>query len=223
MKEKEFLDDINLPENIKPLYISLAKYLVYLNLKWSFYSELFGTENNSILLAYTAKRFFITIEQVLRYDMTLAICHLSEPSEYTNKESGKTVTSLSLETLINKCALTKDLQDLQKEFKKKSEPFSKLRNKLVAHRDLDVVLNPEANILPRINKEKVDGVIHLAERILLTISAQYGNTEEILFSVPKVVGGASDLIYWLGEGREYYDSTLRVLKEGHIPERFNAK
>jgi len=219
-KQDDFLNDIILPINIKPLYISLAKYLVYLNLKWRFYNELYGNENSRGLLSDTAKIFFVTIEQSLRYEMTLVICHLSEQAEYVNKKTGKITTSLSLETLINRCGNPKELKASFREFKKKSEPFRKLRNKVIAHYDLDIALKPDAYVLPKIDKDAVDNVIRIVESILSDIATKNGNPQQIIFNVPTVIGGAGDLIYWLKEGMEYQENTLRDLKEGRLPEKF---
>lgn len=219
-KQGDFLYYISLPANIKTLYISLAEYVVYLNLRWRFYNELYGNENNRRLLADTASIFFVTMEQSLRYEMALVICHLAEQSEYVNKKTGKVTTSLSLETLINRCGNLKELKESFNELKKKSEPFRKLRNKVIAHYDLDIALKPDAYMLPKIDKDTVNDVIRIAECILSNIATEYGNQQQIMFSVPTVLGGAADLIHWLNEGLEYHENTMRALKEGRIPEKF---
>jgi len=215
---EEFLQDLQLPGEIKPLFVSLANHLAHLNMKWDFYKELFINKNNSIILADTARIFFVSLEQLFRYDITLAICNLSDHSKYT-KKSGKTLFSLSLETLINRCNANTTTLDLFKEFRKQSEPFRRLRNRVVAHLDLDTAVNLKAKSLPIINEVKINKILQLAGNILSDISAQYGNTQEIVF-VPLVMAGASDLVYWLSKGRAAYKNYMKNLKEGRIPERF---
>lgn len=205
-----FLENLNIPEDFKELFISLAGNVTYLNLKWKFYKELFDNGKNSALLADTARAFFTCIEEVLRNDIALTICNLAYQSEY-KKPSGEILYSFSLETLMNKCSPNQSIKDTFKEFRKKTKPFENLRNTRIAHRELSATLAPEAYPSPQINQVKVDTVLALAEKIMINIAEQYGNAGEIMWQ-PLVATGADKLIYWLNEGWECYRRQIEELK-----------
>lgn len=203
-----FLGDMNLPEEIKELFLSLATAVAYLNMEWGFYKTLFDNDKNSALLADTARTFFTCLEQVLRDDIALGICNLSYQSEY-KKPSGAILYSFSLETLINRCSPSQSVLDTFSEFRKKARPFEKLRNTRIAHRELNAALDPSANPLPQVNQTKVDTVLALAGEVLLGIAQQYGNVGAVRWE-PLVATGADKMIFWLNEG---WDSHRRRMEE----------
>jgi hypothetical protein len=65
--------NVNLPDDIRQIFIHLFYECRRLNMEWNYYLELFGNKTNSVLLARTANVFFETVEEVFRYDMAMAI------------------------------------------------------------------------------------------------------------------------------------------------------
>jgi hypothetical protein len=212
---KEIFSDIKLPEDIRQIYILLCNEFIRLNYEWNFYLEMYGNEANSVLLGKTARIFFETVEESFRYDMAMSICRLSDPQKSLGKYD-----NLCIDGLIEKCANIEGLNELHDEFINACKPIRKLRDKIISHSDLNIALKPNENPLPTIGKEQIDTIIDLFSKILNTISLYHGNTQELVFN-PLIMGGAKDLIYWLGEGWEYYNNTLCDLKAGHIPDKFN--
>ena len=62
-----------LPEDIKEIFVWLCQDLVSLQDKWRFYTDLFGSEENTSLLSELALSSFRIIEESLRNDMILRI------------------------------------------------------------------------------------------------------------------------------------------------------
>jgi phosphoenolpyruvate carboxylase len=171
----EFLEDIILPEDIKPLYKGISGYLINVNYKWRFYKELFLDKNNSELFQHTAFMFFSAIEESFRYDIILAICRLSDPARSKYNEN------LSLETIIQKTEFINKVNELYQEFINISKSFRKYRHKIIAHNDLEVI-EDRSSLTPLLDIETVDKSLVLCGKILNLI-AQYYHSDGIESSI----------------------------------------
>ncbi len=198
MSNDVFGYDQRLPENIRGVFMLLCQDVALLQNKWSFYLELFSSQENTELLSDLAKRSFQIIEESLRDDLTMSICRLSDCPRSYGKDN------LSLATLIQKCGKIDSTNELFREFSDACAPVRRYRNKRVGHNDLNAAIKPHDNPLPGIGRSQIDSIVELASKILNVIYQHYFVNEELYFR-PFVIGGADDLLYWLNIARECKD------------------
>ena len=116
--------------------------------KWDLYLGLFDKKGNTKLLSELAFLSFHTIEESLRYDMTMSICRLSDPPKSLGNEN------LSLAYLVENCPDVAGLDLLLTKFRTACEPVSKHRKKRVGHIYLHTAIKPQDHPLPGVNKER---------------------------------------------------------------------
>ena len=81
--------DINqsIPEDLHKLYEILKEEVRWLNSKWKIFCQLFAFSEERIkFLAKMVPNFFGIAQQVLRDDILLSICRLTDPPRYREKE-----------------------------------------------------------------------------------------------------------------------------------------
>jgi hypothetical protein len=210
----QFGSDLVIPKDIKPLFLSSVNRLIYLNMSWEFYKELFYNKDNNKLLTQTAYHFFNSLSRVFWHDITLGICQLADKPEYVTV-TGKKRETLCLEMLVNRCEVNQTIIDSFQEFRKESESFSKLRNRVIAHLSLNTFLGREH--LPKIDENKIQKTLELAGDVVQGISMQYGNKQQLSFK-PLVTRGADELIFLLKEGKASCERKRKAPRKGHIPE-----
>jgi len=189
-----------LPENIREIFMWLCQDVASIQYKWSFYLELFSSQENTALLSDLAQSSFNIIEESLRADLTMAICRLSDPPQSEGKKD-----NLSLLTLTQQCGRIDNVTELLRDFRDTCKPVRQYRNKRVGHNDLNTTIKPHDNPLPEIGRGQIDRIVQLASKILNAISQHYASDLELSFK-PFAIGGANDLIYWLKVAKEYQDN-----------------
>jgi len=195
----------NIPEEIREIYMWLCQDLASLFVMWNFYLGLFGNKEDLDILTDCARGSFKIIEEALRTSMVMAICRLNDPSfKYNNQ-------NLSFERLVNKCQDVPEIHKLYTEFKKACKPFEIYRNKRYGHRDLSVVLDYEKDILKGIEKNQVEEVLSLANRIISSV-AQFYTYTDFYFSGP-IIGDAKSLLFWLKKGLDCQKAKLEKLRK----------
>ena len=195
MSSDVFGYDLRLPVDIREIYMWLCQDVASLQNKWSFYMELFGSQENTALLSDLAQSSFNIIEESLRGDLTMSICRLSDLPQSMGKDN------LSLAILAQRCDKIDNVVELLKDFLHACEPVRRYRNRRVAHNDLNTSIKSRDNPLPGIGRGQIDGILLLASKILNIIYQHFVNEE--LFFRPFVIGGANVLIYWLKAVKEY--------------------
>lgn len=194
-------------------YAALWQEVVYLHRKWTEYLVLFGTKRTRIpILNKAAPTFFRMVQDVFWDDTLLHIARLTDaPKSGTNK------TNL---TLRNLPALTKDdglkarLEPLVTKVLEQSEFCRDWRNKVVAHRDLEVALNEKAEPLQGGSRDQVNEVLETIAAIMNAVSGHYLEPTTI-FRFGESAGGALPLLYVLKDGINLETERLeRVLGEG---------
>jgi AbiU2 len=193
-----------LPEGIRDVFMWLCQEVAALQNKWSFYLELFSSEDNTALLSDVAGSFFQAVEESLRNDMTMAICRLSDPC----RSDGK--ANLSLATLVRLCNDLRDVDRLLTDFLDACAPVRRHRNKRVAHNDLRTRIEPRDDPLPGIGRSEVDRVLQLAGALLNAVYQHFADGE--LCFRPWQIGGVEALMYWLKAGRAYQEKEDRRLR-----------
>ncbi len=189
--------DEKIPSKIQSTFVWLCQDILSIIIKWNFYLKLFGNNENTSLLSDMALGSFKIIEESLRHDLTMSICRLGDP--YKDSKGNRNLSFQTLGILVesdNIDGLPKLIQDFLEAYK----PVEKFRNKQVGHSDFNVRIEPQKYFLPGIGRSQINRIIQLSCQILQSIIQHYSSTE-IVF-LPRLLGGAEDLIYWLKRGQE---------------------
>jgi len=189
--------DEKIPSSIRPIFVWLCQDVLSIVIKWNFYLCLFGNEENAGLLSDTALGSFRIIEESLRHDLTMSICRLGDPSR--DKRGYCNLSFQTLRELVKHDSID-GLSKLVDEFLEAHKPVKKYRHKQIGHSDLNVRIKPQENFLPDIGRTQIDRIVKLSCQILQKVNQHY-TSSEIMF-LPKLLGGAEDLVYWLNRGWE---------------------
>jgi hypothetical protein len=183
-------------------YHELRQEVIYLCRKWMEYVALFGTKPTRVqLMNATAPVFFRTVQDVFWDDMLLHIARLTDPSA-TGKFANLTLQNLP--ALVGDEKLKAKLEPLLKSALDQSGFCREWRNKLVAHRDLDVALNGIADQISGGTREQVDKLIETLADILNAIELHFteGQTH---YRFDGYSQGARDLLFFLDDGKKRHD------------------
>ncbi|MFC1946078.1 hypothetical protein ACFLW1_02635 [Chloroflexota bacterium] len=163
--------------------------------EWDLYVGLFGSVENTEVLDEMAPGCFRIIEESLRDDMTMTICRLSDPS--TDNSGNK---NISMDILSGECIMIEGIPELLQDFAKACAQIEKVRNKLVAHNDMKVKVNPQDNILLGVGRKEIDIIVGLAIIILQKVYEHFTNSS--IGFMPAYIGKADDLVNWLRSARD---------------------
>jgi hypothetical protein len=184
-----------IPENSKQIFQQLWQDIVNLNWKWQQYRKLFGAKKCTIeLLNRTANSFAWMLHEVLLKDVLLSISKLIDPAsqgKHVNLALAQLRTGLSpaLHT-----ELTKKLTEIENEIQGQCRDIQTLRNKVFAHRDLDVATGQVA-MLDMPSRAQIEVVLKLITKYVNTYSLAFGDTT-FGFAVPDLIpGDASSLLF----------------------------
>ena len=215
-KAETFGSDLKIPKEIKPIFVSIYEELIWINAQWKFYTDLFVEKKDRKLISSTARTFFMSIEQVIRFSVILGICHLADPAVVAKRDTK--LENLSLENLVNKCPSNESITSMFSDFKEQSACLNKWRNKVIAHSDLETILHTKKQTLPPVNHEEIQKPLKLAGQVMQIIYNFYDDRKMTLGFEPIISHGTDSLKFWLTQGFEAYHLRLKLLKEGRLPE-----
>ncbi len=198
-----------LPDHVRDMFTDLCQDVASLHAKWQLYLDLFSSDDDTALLSGLARSSFQLFEEALRSDMTMAICRLSDPHE---SPGSRGMENLSIDTLVRRLGHTSDLDALLRQFQEECESVRRYRNKRVGHNDLNTALEPKDNPLPGIGRRRIERILQLAAQILNTVYRSVVDAE--LGFRPLLIGGGSDLLYWLRLAKHHHDEETRRLTGG---------
>src|SRR5262249_53865715 len=156
MSHNAFGHCLQLPEDIRGVFLDLCQDVASLHAKWQLYLDLFHNKEDTAILSDLARGSFQLIEEALRSDMIMAICRLSDPVRSCGKDN------LSIAVLEPRFGSVPGFDTLLQQFLDECKPVQQYRNKRVGHNDLDTALNPRDNPLPGIGRSKVEAILLLA-------------------------------------------------------------
>lgn len=193
------------------LYHALWKELLWLNIKWREYVELFGTNPSRIeVLDRAAGRFFIVVEITLWEDTLLHIARLTDSSETGSK---KNLTIQKLPSLIREDGFKKELSKLNDVAVKKADFCKDWRNRYIAHRDLELAMQKGVILLKSASRSQVQEVLDSLSNVLNALSDHYliNPTE---FNDRGEPGDAVSLLEILYDGLQAEDERNERIKNG---------
>jgi hypothetical protein len=190
------------------LFQLLEKDLLWLQLMWQVYRQLFGTEPTYIdLMNETAHVVFGVFQDVLLDDVLLGLTRLTDPAT-TGRGRGlkENLSLVRLVNLIDSAAYPEFAQQatqLLNNATQHCEDFHQLRNRRLAHRDLPTALNVHPEPLPGVSRLKVEEALIAIRNILREIAMHIDGVDRYYGEIFLAYGGGDALIECLKVAQEH--------------------
>ncbi len=200
------------------VYHELYNEVVWLYAKWLEYRKLYAASEKQIdVLNSTASFFFYTIETVLREDILLHICRLTD---HPKKGEAKRLSLLLLPKLVNDRRLADELRKLLEETLQKSEFARDWRNRQIAHSNYSLAINPDGKAvsLPGVSRQQIGDALASIAKVINRLTDDAPTT----FDLFHTTAGADALVFYLAEGmKSEKRKRERLLKGSPFPEDFD--
>lgn len=157
-----------------PLYHALYNEVAWLHAKWLQYRQLYAHSPKRIdLLNEVSGFFFRVVQNVLWEDVLLHLARLTDPP----KSVGKTnLTLLRIRPAITESSLAEEVHKLVEVAVSQSSFARDLRNRRLAHLDLDLALGKGAKPLPGISRQNVENALSAIRDVLNRLAGHYLDT-----------------------------------------------
>jgi AbiU2 len=184
---------------------------------WAKYVALFGTKESRVVLLNDAAPAFTRMVQDCLWDaVILHIARLTDPP----KSAGKANLSVrALEAAVTDAVLKANLTAAVRQALHASEFCRDLRNRRLAHRDLDLALKVGAEPLKPASRLMVKEALSALTEVLNVLSRQYFESTTIFDLDVRVgggPGGALQLLYYVNLGLEVDRTRTERLRQGHF-------
>lgn len=197
-------------EELGLLYAALLDEFMWLCTKWKEYLQLFGSRNSTekqvLRLAIVRQSAWMVLEildEIWWNDIVLHISRLTDPPASSMKPGEKeNLTICRLTDLIKKKPrLVAGINKIIESTKKKRKLFlDDWRNRYIAHRDLNLALNPELKPLASASRADVQETLDAVGKVLNIVRKYFmdGTMDyDMNFKYP---GGISQLLRVLDDG-----------------------
>ena len=175
-----------------PLCHELVGELDLLRQKWGEFQVLFEKGPERIeLLKEVASQFFGFMHNLLYEDAIMHICRLTDPPATMGH---KNLTLMRLAESIPDPVLNAQVQNDAEEVRKKCEFARKLRDKRLAHTDLESLRNPSLSPLPNVTSKNIEEALRSMRALLYSVEQHYGLPPSLSFPDP---WGATSLVHYL--------------------------
>ena len=203
-------------QELGELYTLLSAELIWLFVRWKQYVQLFADKPSRIeIINESAPFFFGLIQRVLWEETLLGIARLAGPVATAGKQNlsmHRIPPLLSNHDLESRVSVLLDIVDEQGAF------AIDWRNRHIAHRDLNLLLNSEAEPLAIASKELVDSVLDSMAALLNAIDQHYFRSTTA-YRMALTTFGAEELLYTLRDGLRLRKLRDERLEEGHYDSR----
>lgn len=178
-----------------PVFHALWNHVVELHGELQEYRKLYDSQETAAVLNDTAGQFFRTVRKVLWEHVLLYVARLTDEPDTGRFEN---LTLQRLPQVIDDLELKQHVTALLDRASPNWEPVRILRNKWLAHLDLDVGTdNPEALPLPDMNVEAVETALSSMRDVLSKIEERYFGPADRRYNPLRPLGDAGDLLFWL--------------------------
>lgn len=194
-----------------PVYHELYNEVVWLYAKWLEYRKLYAASEKQIdVLNETASFFFYTIETVLREDILLHICRLTDRPK---KGNSKVLTLQLLPKMVKEGKLADELQKLLKECLRNCEFARDWRNRQIAHSNYSLAINPDgkAESLPGVSRQQVGDALASIAKVINRLTDDAPTT----FDLFHTISGAESLVFYLEQGVKFEKDKRNRLRMGN--------
>lgn len=171
-----------MPSDVAKSHELLSRELSLLYTKRTDYKTLYCTDDDTVqLLDYAASLFFQIVREVLRDDIILTLCRITDPPASTVRGAKK--DNLTIEHLISiipaaDSTLKQRLHNLLPIIKARCKKFREHRNRRVGHDDLGTRLKRPNALLPGIGIDDADAAFKSIADVLNVVELHYDKNKQ---------------------------------------------
>jgi hypothetical protein len=201
------------PAGTGEIFHELRTSVVHLHVNWRSHRSLFRTSRERIeVLNWAASGFFALLDGILLDAVMLAIARLTDPPKSAGKYNACLARLIEMLEPSAEKAFADGLQSKLEQLQEHCEPVRQIRNRVLAHRDLDTVLQYHPDPLPGISQAYIDKVLEEIGQLLGDIEKHFrGSPTEYRYVISP--GDAESLILALESAREHEKCRQRELNQ----------
>lgn len=201
------------------LFSMLWQELSGLYVKWHQYVALFGTTPERIeLMNRVAPKLTYTIQKTLWRDILIHLSRLTDPAE--TKQRGQIKPNLSINRLAELLKDGSDYQtinDLEAKAKANCEFARDWRNRVYAHRDLDIATNQHCTPLAHASRASVKNALEALADLLNRIARNYKLPTTLFdFDGTGAAREAEHLIHVISYGLDAQTQVFAKIRNGEL-------
>ncbi len=182
-------------ERLGSFYSALWQEVVQVHQRWREYVELFGdTPGRITLLNEAAPLFFRTVQDALWEATLLHIARLTDPPQSMGRADKSNLSIRTIPDLIDDEKVKQDAVALLSDAMKSSEFCRDWRNRLLAYRDLDLVLDQPVTPLTPASRAMVKDALKAITALMNHVQARYLDSETA-YDIGASPRGAISLLY----------------------------
>lgn len=197
------------------LFRRLRSDMLNLHMRWKFFRQLYADETGErlALLSQTAADFFHIVQWLFLHDTCLSLSRITDPARTCGRENlVLEQLAISVESDVPSNPICTALRLALENACEATKPFRKLRNRTIAHCDLESALHPEKNSLPGISRLSVDTALNAVVDFLDVFEAWYLESQT-QYRSPITYQDGRFLLRALEQARRY----RQLEKEAKVP------
>jgi hypothetical protein len=198
-----------IPTAVREVYHLIEDDLTWIHGRWMMYRQLYGTNEARIQLLNESAPTFLGDLQVLWFEyVVLEICKITDPP--SSRVQGSSVQNLVITQLRHRLVrsqhldLAERLEELEREVVDSCGPLREVRNRRIAHSDLNTVLGLSETPIPGISRQSVEDALR-SIREYVNAFRVYFLYSPMRFEDLAMIDDATSLIHNLKRASAYSD------------------
>jgi hypothetical protein len=184
MKADEKMQKQAMSEKLTDIYKNLDQEVSSLHAKWKIYHQLYLTSEQRIkFFGEIAPSFFGIIQHVLRDDIFLSICRLTDPLKIAGKENLTLARLLENLNPVDDLLFYQSVEASLKSIESSCRPFREWRKRRIAHSDLATALEYHPDPLPGISQKAIEDALQMIAALLNQVLGHYEYAETVYSEV----------------------------------------
>lgn len=212
-------------EPLGKLFYALWNEVVWLNVKWKEYLELYGTKKTRIeLMNRAAPGFFKLLQDVLLEDIILHITRLTDPPESGRNARKTHLTIKQLLRHIENKQVADSVHGLIKRADKAAKFCRDWRDRRIAHRELQLALKEGGTPLALASITKISTAISAIVEVMHTVEFQMTGRKSIYNMGVTPAAMVMQLLSVIDSGLIVKEEKLKKMRDGNFnPEDFKLR
>jgi hypothetical protein len=201
-------------KDLGELYNALWQDIAGIHSKWQEYVVMYGTKESRVdLLNQAAPRFARLVQDVLWDDVVLHLARLID----SPRSAGKPTLSIrALPDLITDSVTQSEVIAAVNAARAASEFSRPWRNRRLAHQELALAIEPEAQPLTPASRLQVNHALQSLTETLNIVSQRYLNSTSRFDNGSSDMGGALSLLHVLHDGVQTKEARRARLESGNL-------
>ena len=180
-------------------YYLLSQDAQWVHIHWSEYHEFYGVGEEVIsVLKRTAPSFFSRLQKTMWRDVLMRISRLTDPISVGNKRN---LSIAILPGLVQDAELRESVDTEVRQAVLLAKFARDIRNRRLAHTDLDYAEKPEIRPLAKASVDKIDAVLAAIGKVLNTVQLHFLDSTTS-YGSPILNRGVRELLYHLRRSDE---------------------